>query len=398
MRKIKPVKMAVIGCGDISWTYFQNLTENFGILDVVGCSDLLEERSAIKAKEFNIRQMTNEEIFADPEIELVLNITDPCAHYDVTEQALNAGKHVYTEKMMAVRFTDAVKLAALAEKRGLRIGCAPDTFLGGPYQTARKLIDDGYLGKVTSAQALLARGYRADSADPFPRENFLFTEGCNMPLDMGCYYIHALVHLLGPVRRACGFAVNADQNFANPKNEHYGESVGVTGSTSITAALEFDNNILGNLTVLGESFGETPRIEIYGTDGTLILPDPNTYSGPLYLLRRGTAKPLEIPITHWYNSYNNQCAPGQETAEGLRKRWYESRRGLGVADMAWAIRNGRPHRCSMELGLHAMEIVHAVEQSCRNNTVYTMTVRPPQPAALKPGFLYGGAEAVFDTK
>lgn len=394
MAAVKPIKVGVIGCGDISWTYLQNLTDNFGILDVVGCADLIEERSAQRSKEFGIRQMTDEEILCDPEIQIVVNITDPCAHYGVTEQALKAGKNVYTEKMMAVRFADAAKLAALAREKGLRIACAPDTFLGGAYQTARKLIDDGCIGRVVSAQALLARGYRAESDKPFPRENFLFTEGCNMPIDMGGYYIHALVHLLGPVKRACGFALTGAQRFLNPKNEHYGEDVGVTGTTTLSAALEFDGGVLGNLTVLGESFGETPRLEIYGTDGTLVCPDPNTFSGPVYLMSSGTRQLMEVPIMHWYNAYNNGCAPEQPGAR--TGRWMESRRGLGVADLAWAIRNGRPHRCSMELGLHAMELVHAIEQSSRTDTVYTMTTRPQQPKALRPGFVGGAAEGVFD--
>jgi len=400
MPAVKPIKVGLIGSGDISWTYLHNMTKYFGILDVVGCSDIIPERSKARAEEFGIRSMTNEEIFNDPEIQIVVNTTYPTSHYEVTEQALLSGKHVFTEKMLACTYEEACKLVELAKSKGLRIGCAPDTFMSGAYQTARKLIDDGYIGKVISAQALLVRGYHADSPDPFPRPGGMWVAGSTMPVDMGSYYIHVLVHLLGPVKRVCGFAQIHGQIYTNPRNEHYREEVEVTAPTTVTGALEFDNGVIGNLTVLGECFGETPRVEIYGTNGTLICPDPNTYSGPLYLSRSGSDEFLRVPLTHDYNFYDAGKKPYiDERTPPWRgpARWEESQRGLGVADLAWAIRNNRPHRCSMELGQHAFEIIHGIEESCKKNIIYKMTTKPAQPAPLPAGFVRGSAEMALDT-
>lgn len=397
---IKKVKVGLIGSGDISWTYLQNMTENFGILDVVGCSDLISERSAERAERFGIKQMTNEEILNDPEIQIVLNTTYPSAHYDVSEQILKAGKHVYTEKMMAVNYDAARKLCELANSKNLRIGCAPDTFLSAPYQTARKIIDEGWIGRPVSALAQLVQGNVNDGADPLPRPNGLWGEGSTMPVDMGGYYIHALVHLLGPVSRVAGFSQTHDAEYLNPKNDLYGQAVQAGAPTSSVCSLEFKNSVIGALIILGECSGCLPRIEIYGTQGNLYLPDPNYYSGPLLIKRRGSDRVIEAPLVHDYNNYNRGQKPMGDEREPIwngPSRWLESRRGLGVADMAWAIVNGRPHRCSLELGLHAFEIVHGVNISCENSITYKMTTCPEQPAMLPSNFIGGAAEKALDT-
>jgi predicted dehydrogenase len=397
MPVVRKVKVALIGSGAISWTYLQNMTERFGILDVVGCSDIIPERSAGRAREFGIRQMTNEEIWADPEIKIVINTTYPSAHVEITETSLNAGKHVHTEKMMASTYAEAVRLTALAQSKGLRISCAPDTFMGGAYQTARKLIDDGYIGKPVFGHALQVRGYRADGPKPLHRPGGMWVAGSTTPVDMGGYYIHALVHLLGPIARVGGFGQANGQEFTNPKNPQYGEFVEATADTSITAALEFKNGVMGSLTVLGECYGEIPRVEIFGTEGMLICPDPNTYSGPLYLQRHGSNEIMKVPLTHDYNYYNVGEYPDKDR-NWPKPFWAESRRGLGVADLAWAITNKRPHRCSVELGLHALEIIYGIEISRKQNIIYKMTTCPAQPEPLSAGFIGGAAEKALDTK
>lgn len=401
MPAIKPVKIGLIGSGDISWTYLQNLKETFAITDIVGCSDIVEERSRERAEEFGIRQMTNEEILNDPEIEIVVNTTYPSSHFEVTKAALMAGKHVFSEKMLGCNYEEACKLVELAKEKKLRLGCAPDTFLGGAYQTARKLIDDGYIGKPISAQALLVRGYRADGAGEYRRPGGLWALGSVMPIDMGGYYIHALIHLLGPVSKICGFSQIFGQMRTNPANPRYMEPYEADAPTTMTAALQFENGAIGNLTVLGECYGEVPRIEIYGTDGTIVCPDPNTYSGPVYLSRIGSDKLMEIPLTHDYNFYSQGEKPyvDERTPKWIGPaRWEESRRGLAVADMAWAIRNGREHRCSAELALHAFEIIHGCNLSSEKGITYHMTTHPKQPAPIPPGFVKGAAEYALDTK
>ena len=402
---VTPLKVGLIGSGAISYTYLNNMVNNFNILDVVGCSDIIPERSKARAEQFGIRQMTNEEIYNDPSIDIVVNTTYPSSHTEVNLDALNAGKHLYVEKTMAATFMEAKKTVDLAKSKGLRMSAAPDTFLGGGYQTCRKLIDDGFIGEPISAQALLVRGYWAGAPRVFPRPGGMFVPGSSIPYDMGTYYLHALVHLLGPIARVSGFAMKHPKKYTHPAHPNYGESVDVTGSTTIQGSLEFHSGAFGNITVMGEGFTETPRIEIYGTEGTLICPDPNTYGGPVLLMRKGGTQFFEIPITHEYVTTNKVSGADLMAKypngfpEGLTREmvmWADSRRGIGVADMAWAIRNNRPHRCTADIDIHAMEVIYAIEQSCEGGKVYTMTTKPDQPKAIRAGFLGGDAEAALD--
>jgi predicted dehydrogenase len=398
---VKPIKTAVIGAGMISWTYLKNMTRDFGILEMIGCSDIVPERSAARAGEFGIRQMTNKEILDNPDIRIVVNLTYPSAHFEVTKMCIEAGKHVHSEKALANTLTEAQSVVNLAKEKGLRISCAPDTFLGGPYQTARKAIDDGWIGKPVCAMATLVRGYRNDGEAPLPfnRPGGMWVAGNSMPYDMGGYYIHALVHLLGPVSRVGGFGMAGGQAYENPKNENYGKPFPATADTSVTAALEFKNGTMGTLVVLGECYGEVPRIEIYGTEGTLICPDPNTYYGPVYIGRHGSDELKELPILHDYNSYSKTEKKFREEldkAEGYERMYFGSRRGIGVADLAWAITNNRPHRCAAETGLHHLEIVEGIRESYEKDILYRLKTCPDQPDPLPAGYIGGAAEKAFD--
>lgn len=372
---MKPVKAGLIGSGIISWTYLDNMVNRFESVEVVGCSDLIPERSAARAEEFGIRQMTNQEIYDDPEIEIVVNTTNWQSHTQVIREALNAGKHVYTEKSLAPSYEEACEIDRLAEEKGLRIGCAPDTFLGGGYQTCRKLIDDGYIGKPISVHAFLARNVWPDGA----RNDVKLENGGTLPFDMAAYYIHAMVHLFGPVQTVAGFADSYPFELRNPYNPRQGESAEVPGITSLYGALRFESGVCGTLVVTGESFMETPRVEVYGSEGTLICPDPNYYGGPVMLMRKGGSRFMEIPITHDHVTTNK--------FEGAPGTWGDSRRGMGVAEMAWAIRGERPHRCDVGLHLHALELIHGLDVCTREGTVYTMETRPARPAALKAGMI-----------
>ena len=200
---MKPVKVGLIGSGIISWTYLDNMVNRFDSVEVMGCSDLIPERSAARAEEFGIRQMTNQEIYDDPEIGIVVNTTNWGSHTQVIREAILAGKHVYTEKSLAPTYEEACEIAALAAEKGVRIGCAPDTFLGGGYQTCRKLIDDGYIGKPICVEIFLARNVWPDGA----KGNVKLENGGTLPFDMAAYYIHACVHLFGPVKSVAALSV-----------------------------------------------------------------------------------------------------------------------------------------------------------------------------------------------
>ncbi len=394
---INPVKVALIGSGHISYTYLYNMVRQFSILDVVGCSDLVPERSKARAALFGIRQMGNEEILSDPEIELVVNTTNIESHTEVTRMALEAGKHVYSEKMMARTFEEAEAIAALAKEKGLRFGAAPDTYMGSAHQTARKLVDDGYVGTPLMAQAILIRPDDVTGAaagiDPGR-----YASGVTIPYDMGGYYINALINLLGPVRRVSGFARFLEGRvYSNPANPEYGLPVeSRQGTSMMTGCLEFVNGCYGNLVILNDAFSpEIHRVEVYGTKGIVVCPDPNFYGGygrDVYLTRAGCTTPVRMPFTHGFG----ESDPAIPSLSGQHELGYNGNRGMGVADMAWAIRRNRPHRNSVEMALHAVEIVTAIEQCSLDNRVHEMKTCPVQPAPLADGFLGSDAEAALD--
>ena len=382
MAKVSPVKVGLIGSGAISKTYLRNMTQEFSILEVVGCSDIIPERSKNRAEEFGIKQMTNEEIYQDPEIEIVVNTTYPLSHYEVTKAALLAGKHVHSEKMMAVTMDEARELVSIAKEKGLRIGMAPDTFLGGGLQTARRILDAGLIGEPLNAVAMVMRGYHMRGEIETDRMPFVMSPGGGIPFDMGGYYLHALIHLLGGIKRVSGFAKTREKNYVyeNPRHPRYKESFDFDTPNMLVGALEFEQGCYGTIATISEAFGEIPRLEIYGTEGVLICPDPNTFGGPVYLKRNNGSwqdfPPYEIPLTHGYT---------------------EDFRCIGVADMAWAIRNNRPHRCSAEMGLHAFEVIHGIMESCNTGKVYEMTTKVERPAPLPSGYIAGSyIEACLD--
>lgn len=371
--KITPIKVGLIGSGAISHTYLNNMIRRFEILEVKGCSDIIPERSANRAKEFNIRDMTNEEILNDPEIQIVVNTTYPTSHYEVNKAALLAGKNVYCEKMIAVTLDEGRELINIAKEKNLRIGMAPDTFMGAGFQTARKLIYAGMIGEPFMAQAMVVRGYHQDRwASPM----FEFTRqpGGGIPFDMGGYYMHALINLLGSVSRVTGFTQlrNGERTIKNTKHPGYGENLKVDTINALVGSLEFKNGVLGGLTLVSEGFGETPRIEIYGTEGTLICPDPNQFGGPVYLRRSGSNDTVAIPLTH---GYSEGCC-----------------RSLGVADMAWGIVNNRPHRAHGDMGFHAFEVIHGIWQSSQTGKVHIMESSCEQPAPIASGYTEPGMD------
>ena len=370
---MKKIKVGLIGSGEISETYLRNMTQRYNILEVVGCSDIIPERSAERAKQFNIRNMTNEEIYNDKDIQIVVNTTYPTSHYEVTKAALLAGKHVFCEKMMAVELHEGKELVQIAKDKNLRLGMAPDTFLGAGGQTARKLIDSGLIGEPYMAVAMCVRGYHQERW-PFTMYEFTRQPGGGIPFDIGGYYLHALINLLGPVSRATGFAQsrNPDRVVQNTNHPRFGQECKVDTINAMVGSVEFANGVLGSLTFVSEGFVETPRIEIYGKEGILIVPDPNIFGGQVLLRRSGSNDFMPMPHTHGFGE--NCC------------------RSLGVADMAWAIVNNRPHRAHGDIGYHAFEVIHGIWECSRANKVHFMESTCAQPAPLASGYVEAGMD------
>jgi len=364
-----PVKVGVVGCGNISPIYLKN-GKRLEAIEIVACADLIMERARSRAEEFGVpRACTVDELLADPEIQIVLNLTTPNAHAEVALAALQAGKSVYNEKPLAIRREDAKRMLEIAAEKGLRVGGAPDTFLGGGIQTCRKLIADGWIGEPVAATAFMI-GHGHESWHPDPE--FYYKVGGGPMFDMGPYYLTALVNLVGPVRRVTGATRITFPQRTITSQPKYGTVIDVEVPTHIVGVLEFANDAIGTIITSFDVWGgRLPRIEIYGSRGSLSVPDPNTFGGPVRLLRAGSREWEDVPLAYGYT---------------------ENSRGLGVADMASALVSGRKHRASGELTYHVLDIMHAIHEAAEQGRYITLESTCVQPDLLPLGLRDGQVE------
>lgn len=362
----RKVKVGIIGAGNISEQYLK-ATRTFPILEVVGIADLLPERAQARAEAFGIRAYTIEGLLAAPDIEIIINLTIPAAHSSVSLAVLAAGKHIYSEKPLTATRDEGLALLTFAQAQGLLVGCAPDTFLGGGLQTCRKLIEDGWIGEPVAATAFMV-GRGPESWHPDPA--FFYQPGAGPMFDMGPYYLTALIYLLGPVRRVTGSTRRSFAERVATSPARYNERIPVAVTTHLAGLLDFASGAVGTLiTSFDVWHSHLPRIEIYGSEGTLSVPDPNTFGGPVRLRRGGAETWSEIPLTH--------AVPVG--------------RAIGVADMAYAIVYGRKHRANGELAYHVLDLMHSFDESSaegRHIAIESHCERPaPLPIGLLPGLL-----------
>jgi len=364
---VRTIKTGIIGCGNISGIYLKNLTQLFEVTEVVACADLIKERAIKCAEEFGIsKAYTVDELISDPNIDIVVNLTTPHAHAEINLAAIQSGKSVYCEKPFAITREDGLKTLDAAAKKGVLAGGAPDTFLGAGLQTCRKIIDDGLIGKPVAATAfMLCHGHEGWHPDP----EFYYKTGGGPMFDMGPYYLTALISLMGPISRVTG---SANITFAERKitsQAKYGEIIKVDVPTHVAGILDFSNGAVATIiTSFDVWHSQLPRIEIYGSEGTLIVPDPNTFGGPVCLRRHDQKEWTEMPLSHSYS---------------------ENSRGLGVADMAYSILNGRKNRASGELAYHVLDVMHGFHDASREGKHYNLKSTCQQPEALGQGVLEG---------
>lgn len=357
---MRKTRLGIVGCGNISGIYLKNCHQTFKNTEVVACADLLPEKAAERAKEFGIAKVLMvEELLADREIDVVVNLTVPKAHATVALAALKAGKHVYGEKPLAVTRADGQSILAAARKAGRLAGSAPDTFLGAGIQTCRKLIDDGWIGQPVAATAfMLCRGH--ESWHPSPE--FYYEVGGGPMLDMGPYYLTALVNLIGPVARVTGSTRATFPTRTITSQPKAGKVVSVETPTHLTGILDFANGAVGTIITSFDVWScNLPRIEIYGTEGSLAVPDPNCFGGPVLIRRHDMKEWQEMPLTHGYA---------------------ENSRGIGVADLAAAAASGRPHRASAELACHVLDVMLAFQEASESGRHVRIASTCPQPAPL----------------
>lgn len=363
-------KAGVVGCGNISGIYLQ-AGQTFEILEIVACADLIVERAQERATEYGVpRACTTDELLADPEIDIVVNLTTPDAHGEVGLLAIEAGKSVHNEKPLALTRDEGRQLLEAASARGVRIGCAPDTFLGGGLQTCRKLIDDGAIGEPVGATAfMLCPGH--ESWHPSPA--FYYQLGGGPMFDMGPYYLTALISMLGPVKRVTGSARITFPERTITSQPLYGTVVEVETPTHVAGILEFASGAVGTiLTSFDVQASALPPIEIYGSEGTLAVPDPNIFGGPVRVRRSPAADWEEIPLTHGYT---------------------ENSRGIGVADMAYALRSGRAHRANGELAYHVLDVMQAFLDSSLEGRHIELSSTCSRPTPLPVGLRHGTLDA-----
>lgn len=356
------VKVGIIGCGNISAVYFRNC-RSYSNLDLVACADLDIERARQRAEEFAIpHAYTVDEILADPDIEIIINLTIPSAHADICMRALQAGKHVYVEKPLVVTREEGQRVLALAKEKQLLVASAPETFMGSGIQACRKLIDEGVIGEPLSATAfMMSRGHEHWHPDP----EFYYQEGGGPMFDMGPYYLTALVTLLGPIKSIAGMSKSAFAERTIMSEPKKGQKIPVNTPTHVTGMAQFAQGTIATLIMSFDIFGgsDLHNIEVHGSEGTLRVPDPNGFGGKVTYRRIGEQDWQEVDVGHQYADNN---------------------RGIGVSDMAYAIRNNRPHRANGEMAYHVLEAMHGFLDASKSGKVYTMqsSCERPEPVPV----------------
>lgn len=361
---MEQLKVGIIGCGVISDIYLKNLTARFSTLKVTACADASPEKSRERAQQYGIAAESTDSVLADPEIDVILNLTNPQFHAEISLSAIKNGKHVYSEKPIAANSPDAQRILDAAAEKKLRVGCAPDTFLGAGLQTAFKALADGWIGRPLAAAAFFStRGHERWHSNP----GFYYQEGGGPHLDMGPYYITALTAALGRVKRVSAMSGRSFDTRIIGTGPLKGERIPVNVDTHIGATLEFDCGVTATVMMSFDIWATNlPRIEIYGTSGSLMLPDPNTFDGPVRLrtMYGQEFEPLPLLYPHTGNL-----------------------RGLGLAQMCYAILNGTEHYANGKTAQHVLEVLDAMERSAKSGETVECHTQGFKPPMLTPGLM-----------
>ncbi len=365
----KDLGVGVIGCGNISTAYF-TLSRLFRGIEMRACADIDMKAAEAQAEKFGLRAETVDDLLKAPDVDIVVNLTVPAVHYEVSRKILEAGKHVYSEKPFVLSVEEGLALKEIAEKKGLRIGSAPDTFLGGAHQQVRHLIDSGKVGRITSGTCFVM-SHGMEHWHPNP--DFFFQPGAGPILDVGPYYVTDLIQLIGPVKRVSAFTSVPSPERTITSQPRSGEKIKVATPTTIHSIAEFASGAVVTINASWDvwAHGHAP-IELYGEEGTLYVPDPNFFGGDVRYTERAEDVKQKPDWAHPFSK------PNQERPGGALANY----RAVGLADMALAIGEGRPHRCSMELALHAVDVMTGILRAGETGEVVAMRTSCERPAAL----------------
>ncbi len=362
------MNVGVIGCGNISAAYLQ-LAGLFNGYHISAVADINPDAARARADEFGIAAFTVDDLLQQTDIELIVNLTVPVAHFDVSHRCLKAGKHVYSEKPYVLSLDEGLTLNRFADDNNLRIGSAPDTFLGGAHQVAREYLESGAAGEIIGGCcAVQSSGMESWHPDP----DFFFQVGGGPVLDIAPYYVSNLVQLLGPVKSVVAMGSRPREFRLITSEPRAGEKIKVEVDTSVRAILQFDNgaqvSVVASWDVIAH---EQNHIELYGTKGTIYVPDPNRF-GDTLRVNDGVIENELQPLP----------TLGQANFEDANGNFIANYRGIGLADMVAGISENRPHRCSGQLALHVMEVLTAILSAADEQRVVELTTHCERPAML----------------
>ncbi len=366
------MKIGIIGCGNISDTYF-NSQKIFNNLNIIGCSDIQKDLSDKKAQEYNIKSFAVNDLFENKDIDIILNLTTPSAHKDIIIKALENNKHCFSEKPLAINFKDGLEIQKTSKSKNLYVGCAPDTFLGASGQKARSLIENQEIGKIVLGTFnIMSHGME----DWHPNPDFFFKPGAGPVFDLGVYYLTQLINLNGPIRSVYSTSGTAYKERTITSKARYGQKIKVETPTTLIGNLDFYNDSKIQFFCSWDVWKHNhSNIEIYGLDGSMILPDPNFFSGDILISKKNN--------TNWVRINNDKMflgIPNKTDNDGTKIANY---RGIGLSDMIYSITNNKKPKCSLDLSLHVLEIMEGIIKSSETKKIFNLTTKPNKPDVLE---------------
>jgi len=363
------MKIGLVGCGNISETYF-NSQKIFNNFEITTCADIDQEAADKSAKEHNVKVQTVDELMANKEIDLILNLTPPSSHKDIIVKSLMSEKHCFSEKPLAMNFEEALEIKKLSKEKSLKVGCAPDTFLGAAGQKSRELLENNLIGKIVLGTFnLMSHGME----DWHPNPDFFFKPGGGPVLDIGVYYITQLVNLLGPIKLINTVSSTAQEERTITSQPRYGEKIKVETPTTFIGSLEFYNSAKIQFFCSWDVWKHKhTTIELYGLEGSMIVPDPNFFSGNILMSKKNE---------EWQTINNDKMLLGIPNKDD-NGSMLANYRGIGLADMIESIQQNRLARCSLDLSLHVLEVMEGILVAAECKQSYFTKTLCEQPRIL----------------
>ena len=347
------MKVGVIGCGNIADTYFHSAKNFFNNFEIIACADLYPEASKRSAEKYNIKNLSVEELLLNSEIELIINLTIPDAHFEVSKSILNSGKHSYSEKPIAIEFADGKELLKIAKSKNLYVGSAPDTFLGAAIQKSKEIIEEGRIGDIVLGS--ISMGV-AGHEIWHPNPDFYYKYGGGPILDMGPYYFSALVNLLGPVKSVYSQSRTVFSQREIGSGNRKGEKIDVDIPTTLLSQIEFNSGALIDSFFSFDVYKHNKsHIELYGTKGAINVPDPSYFGGEIKICTEKNSD--------WKTIKTDDMNLGRLDANRIGGE--KNYRGIGVSEMIDSIINNKENRCSGELSLHVLDIMQSIIKSAK---------------------------------